>query len=366
MFDKVKKRLRDAVVELVRRVLATDDGRQSAAAALAGLLAWKPPVPCEHVRPAAELYPDLRAEPEPTGAAAGANVVFVTARFRSGSTLLWNLLRQIASVTAYYEPLNERRWFDAAHRGDQVDPTHSGVADYWREYDGLEAAGRFYNERWIDRRMYMDADAWDPDLQRYFELLIERSGGPCVLQSNRIDFRLAWIRRHFPAAKIVHLVRHPRDQWCSCLPKDRSVPRDLNVQEFESLDGFYLLSWARDLKYHFPFLDARRVTHPYQISYYLWKLSYWFGAAQADFTLTFESLVERPRQTLTELLTRLPLEQVDLGPLIQQVENRRLGQWRDYADEDWFRGHEAQCERVLREFVGATPAARPVYSPVAL
>ncbi len=31
--------------------------------------------------------------------------VFVTARFRSGSTLLWNLFRNTPEETAYYEPL---------------------------------------------------------------------------------------------------------------------------------------------------------------------------------------------------------------------------------------------------------------------
>ena len=41
--------------------------------------------------------------------------IFITARFRTGSTLLWNIFRHIEGCTAYYEPFNERRWFDAAH-----------------------------------------------------------------------------------------------------------------------------------------------------------------------------------------------------------------------------------------------------------
>jgi hypothetical protein len=35
--------------------------------------------------------------------------VFVTGRFRSGSTLMWSLFRNVPGCTAFYEPLNERR-----------------------------------------------------------------------------------------------------------------------------------------------------------------------------------------------------------------------------------------------------------------
>ena len=67
------------------------------------------------------------------------DIVFITGRFRSGSTLLWNLFRQMDNCTAYYEPFNERRWFDSSARGNRMDATHRGVSDYWKEYDGLQA-----------------------------------------------------------------------------------------------------------------------------------------------------------------------------------------------------------------------------------
>src|SRR5688572_7553199 len=72
--------------------------------------------------------------------------VFITARFRSGSTLLWNLFRNVPGCTAFYEPLNERRWFDPAARGDRIDKTHLGVSDYWREYEGLAHLGQWYRQ----------------------------------------------------------------------------------------------------------------------------------------------------------------------------------------------------------------------------
>jgi hypothetical protein len=65
------------------------------------------------------------------------DIVFITARFRSGSTLLWNLFRNIDGITSYYEPFNERRWFDKSAHGDKIDTTHKGVNDYWSEYSDL-------------------------------------------------------------------------------------------------------------------------------------------------------------------------------------------------------------------------------------
>src|SRR5205807_1818767 len=101
-------------------------------------------------------YPELAGGGTARESRQFSDAVFITGRFRSGSTLLWNLFRNAPNVTAYYEPLNERRWFDPRARGDRVDRTHRFVAEYWREYDGLEELGDYYREDWIGRNLYMD------------------------------------------------------------------------------------------------------------------------------------------------------------------------------------------------------------------
>lgn len=49
-------------------------------------------------------------------------MVFVTARFRTGSTLLWRLLRELPDLTANYEP------FHPAH----AEPRRTGETDPMR------------------------------------------------------------------------------------------------------------------------------------------------------------------------------------------------------------------------------------------
>jgi hypothetical protein len=342
------------------RLASTDDARGMQVSALRNLLSRKPALRGLPVE--AQPYADL-SRTEPRGRASDQeDVVLITGRFRSGSTLLWNLFRNLEGCTAYYEPFNERRWFDPAARGSHTDPTHRKVEDYWREYEGMEALGKYYQESWIERDLFMDEESWDPAMKRYVETLIERAPGRPVLQFNRIDFRLPWFRHHFPRAKVIHLYRHPRDQWCSSLVKPSDCPRQLSPAEFARHDHYYLLGWCRDLKYYFPFLDERLVEHPYQLFYYLWKLSYLFGRRYAHHSVAFEDLVEQPVASLASLLRAVGVEGADLNRLRQLIEKPKAGKWREYADEAWFRQQEAACEGVLADFFrrgpeGAEPAA---------
>lgn len=337
---------RAAFFAVVRRALQTDDGKAILAASLNGLLQRSGPLA---LAVDASPYPDLALSPAP--ADGGRRPIFITARFRSGSTLLWNVFRNVPGFTAYYEPLNERRWFDPATRGDRMDATHRNVSDYWTEFDGLTELGTHYREDWIRSALYMDETAWDPCLRRYIEVLIAKAPGRPVLQFNRIDFRLPWLRRHFPAARVVHLYRHPRDQWCSSLMDVNCFPKDGRVRDFARHDKFYLLMWAEDLKYHFPFLAAERVSHPYQLFYYIWKLSYLFGRNYSHHSLAFEDLVRDPDGQLRELFTALDMEVDCLARLKAIVSGPPMGKWRAYAADDWFRRHEADCEATLADWL---------------
>jgi hypothetical protein len=297
-----------------------------------------------------DVYPELGQSGERTRTC---RPVFVTSRFRSGSTLLWNAFRQLDGATSFYEPFNERRWFDAAARGDHVDETHQNVSDYWREYAGLEKLGDFYSEHWNERELLMEPDDWAPQMRSYIQTLIDSTTARPVMQFNRLDLRLPWIRRNFPDAAIVHLFRHPRDQWFSTFLGTSAFPRDGLPSQFQPYDRFYLLVWARDLKYRFPFLDEKYVEHPYQLSYYIWKLSYLYGRHYADYSMQFEQLVESPQKELGKLFKSLDFACDAIEQVCSVVAKPTVGKWRDYANEAWFVQHEAHCESVLADFFEA-------------
>jgi hypothetical protein len=352
---RVKQVAKRRLLELMERLLSTDEGRSVVSESLSGTLAWRPPL-AAGLRDLPQPYGDLDHACAPRARVRAP--IIITARFRTGSTLLWNLFRHLPGMTAYYEPFNQRRWFDASGRRGPIDPTHRHVDDYSAEYTSLNELGRYFQNDWAERRLLMGADAWDPAMRRYVELLIERAPGRPVLQFNQIDFRLPWFRRNFPNAALVHLYRHPRDQWCSSLVHPTRFPKEAPLADFVKFDEFYLLAWAQDLKPHFPFLDERVLTHPYELFYFLWKLSYLFGVQYADYSLAFEELVQDPRRALERLLRELGVETRpgDLTRITDLVDPPPAARWRAYADDEWFREHERRCEAVLMDFLVGQPA----------
>jgi hypothetical protein len=341
----LRRALRRRLFAFFDRLLQSADARALLAERLQGLFDPTPRITAELFdRP----YPNLSVAAEGHSPASGLKPVFITARFRSGSTLLWNLFRHIPGITAYYEPLNEGRWFHPSSWGG-VDRTHRGVSNYWKEYEALEILGRYHQHHWTDRNLYMGPAFWDPDLKRYLEIMIREAPGRPVLQFNRVDFRLTWLRHYFPTARIIHLYRHPRDQWISSLAGSH-VPPTASMTDFAEHDHFYLLAWARDLRIHFPFLNESHIDHPYALFYFIWKLSYAYGRHFGNYSLAYEDLLASPRQELARLFAFLQIKCLDWEKLLSLIEKNPPDQWRRYADDSWFQRHELACDVVLTDF----------------
>ena len=347
----LRRTLRKSLFALVRRIMRSEEGRDLLISALQGVHAGRNVQPDSLDAHLATPYPGIGSDARSGTVVDGAGAVFITGRFRSGSTLLWNIARHMNGFTAYYEPHNERRWFDAAARGSRIDATHKNVSDYWAEYEGLTELAQYFHEEWTHRHLFMDEHSHDADLLAYTRILLARAKGRPVLQCNRIDFRLGWHRAHFPKAKIIHLYRHPRDQWCSALVKLDAFAPEGSVADFARIDGFYLLNWCRDLKHHFPFLDEQRET-PYRLFYFLWKLSYLYGRHYAHLSLSMEELIDNPDAKLRDLFAVMEVDPAgqDLAKIKGLIAKPEMGKWKKYAAEDWFRRHEEYCEEVLADF----------------
>lgn len=350
MLNFLRNELRDKFFETWRRAFGSDKGRSAAAESLRPLLNWKPNDEVFH-RPA-QPYAELGKVTKSTPTCERDDLIFITARFRSGSTLLWNLFRRIPNFVSYYEPLNERKWFDPQSRGDRVDQTHREVDVYWKEYEGLECLNEVWDDSWPEHRLHLSADAWEPRLKRYIEILCERAAGRPVLQFNRVDLRVPWLRVQFPKMKLIHLYRHPRDQWLSALQDPKAFGAHQLMREFAAFDRFYTRPWASDLKYQFPFLDESLIEHPYELHYFLWKLSYLYGQKYSHCSIGFEELSLKPEKVLFELFEVCGISAAHIEPLLAIIKPPPFGKWKEYADDAWFKKYESKCENVLADFLG--------------
>ena len=276
--------------------------------------------------------------------------IFITARFRAGSTFLWQIFRRITGVTAYYEPLNENRWFLPRHH--TTDPSHIGVRDYDREYHGMEYLDQCFKDEWTTRRLLMTSRSCDDNLYRYISSLIKGAKDRrAVLQFNRMDFRLDWLRVHFPEAYIIHLYRHPREQWISMQRDGGHLPLSYRYKSDDMQGPFYLKCWAMDLRYRFPFLDPMGC-HPYEIHYYIWRLSYMWGLSKADYHLAYEDLISDFKPQVSDIITFCGLNAPSacFDTLESLNKGRQETRWQSYAPCEWFEEIESRCEKNILRF----------------
>ena len=343
----IRRKLKDKFLDLLARTCDSAEGQELLARSLSVMSADPPRLTAESWRKSEQEYPELGTIQQGSSLTERDDIVFVTARFRSGSTLLWNLFRELPSCTSYYEPLNERKWFDPQTRGTRVDKSHKNVPDYWREYSGLEFLNNTFDTRWNERQLFLGENASAANLLAYLRALIDHADHRPVLQFNRMDFRLPWLRKNFPRAKIVHLVRNPRASWYSSLMSTEPCPRDITVTEFIRFDELYLLHWMRDLRHVFPVLADPALQHPYDVYYCIWKLSHAFGCQYADYHLSFEALTSAPDVQVKNLLSALEIESSRVASLSQLIEPGKHDAWQAYANNSWFQEHEKLCNELL-------------------
>ena len=120
--------------------------------------------------------------------------IFITARFRSGSTLLWNIFDHATGYRAYYEPCHDNLLAHIRYTPPMA--SHRGVENYWGAYqDRMDDVERLHRPQFGLHRLRLEAgEEWN-DLQAYLSFLIDGAAPEtAVLQFNRLDFRLPWLR----------------------------------------------------------------------------------------------------------------------------------------------------------------------------
>ena len=207
-------------------------------------------------------------------------IIFISGRFRSGTSLLWNIFNSLDNYKSWYEPLHPNLISHIKYVKPKAD--HIGVDDYWSNYLGLEDLENMHSQSFGQNRLLMEKDESWPELKKYIDFLIKNSKDKIpVLQFNRMDLRLSWLRNQYPNSTIIHAHREPVSLWFS----NRKHLKAAEWHDESHPDAYDLMQWSVDLATHFPVLIKEAERSSYFRHYFIWKLSRKIGQAEADIQL---------------------------------------------------------------------------------
>ena len=141
---------------------------------------------------------------------------------------MWQLFNQLDGFCAWYEPLHPQLLSCIEHVQPKAD--HVGIDDYWDTYRQHPIFSDSYHSEFAFSQLYLEANEEYPELELYINELIDLSGGLVpVLQFNRVDLRLSWLKAKFPKATIIHIKRNPLQLYHSQRKHIPNADKDNNL-----------------------------------------------------------------------------------------------------------------------------------------
>ncbi len=228
--------------------------------------------------------------------------IFICGRFRAGTSFLWHVFDQLANCCAWYEPLHPQLLTHIQGTPPKAD--HVGINDYWHSYRRHPQFKQSYDASFAYRQLWLEATDQCETLRQYIQSLIDLSAEQQpVLQFNRMDLRLPWLKRQFPQAKIVYIERNPLQLWQSQRKHLCLADRD---NESHS-DAYELMQWSVALTDILPFMAHQPSRHGFFRFYCLYRLSKQLGHAHADLVLSLDEDVFESARVIEKINQLVPL-----------------------------------------------------------
>ncbi len=260
--------------------------------------------------------------------------IFIHSLFRTGSTYIWNKLRQNGHYYCYYEPfhpnLSKVTGENIRHMltSDFDAVKHPQLSQfYWYEYMPLLKEGQagvpFFKKSFSFDEFCETGE--NQDLKNYIDYLLEHAQSKTpLLQFNRSALRVSWFKENYPQALNVYLVRNPRDQWQSyfelfkrtgyetffCMETliaalNSSSPRFRELVRVYPLIKYHSDNFVKEEHFYKYIQAVYSDEERYLLFYYLWLEALAQNIDNADFVLNVNRLC-RPdySKKAAELLTR--------------------------------------------------------------
>ncbi len=215
---------------------------------------------------------------------------------------MWQLFDALDDFCAWYEPLHPQLL--AAVEVVKPKKDHLGIEDYWAVYRAHPEFKKTYSSELATHQLYLDDRSDYPALKKHIEHLIALSAPAVpVLQFNRVDLRLSWLRKHFPTARIIHMDRNPLQLYHSQRKHISPELRDVAGH----WDAYELMPWCHALFWEFPFLLDTKQTHAFYPFYGLYQLSKIIADLHVDVTINLEKDVFQSDDFIEKINQVVPL-----------------------------------------------------------
>ncbi len=284
--------------------------------------------------------------------------IFITGRYRTGTTFLYSLFSYLENTAVFYEPLHPDllEYLDQSQNlSEQLKAlnSHTFKGQYFEEYKVLNRDILFslHQKEFGSRKLIMSTVDSYYDLKNYLFFLIRSLPDlPLkILQFNRVDFRLGWLKKNFPNALIVNLRRNPRDIYASY----RSVnTRNMGENNEKEIGGLFYLDQYINLlgKLSSPQICVQQM-NTYEKIYFLNQLSNLWSDYLADVILDYEELVEDP----VGITSRIASQVKGFTPkwkndeIVAAKKDRVV--WQEYHESSWFLNCESKCDNLINQLL---------------
>lgn len=224
----------------------------------------------------------------------------VTGFFRTGSTFVFDVLRQIENVKVLYEPYHPeivdyvRETQKGNHGADKNFLGHSISENYFNEYidiDSEEMESIFALKNREVNHPVLNSVSHHNELYNYLKFLIEygsSNGEVPILQANRLNYCLDWLKVNFKEYPTILIIRQPYDIYLSLKKIAAKQDIDLTIHSPE-INFWNVNEIVNSLRLRYPFINEM----PNEFYYRLCFVVVWINlieSKKADFVLYYESL----------------------------------------------------------------------------
>ena len=142
--------------------------------------------------------------------------------------------------------------------------------------------------KFATQQLYLEAADEYSELESYIRHLIDLSEPEVpVLQFNRVDLRLPWLKRKFPAAKIIHIERNPIQLYYS---QRKHIGSD-HLHDASYWDAYELVPWTFAIKENFSCLFLPDSNHAFFPFYVIYQLSRKMAVLHSDVSINLDTHV---------------------------------------------------------------------------